>query len=129
MTAKPGKSAKVHAGQMAFHGGLAAEAAVERLYIARGLTLAARRWRGTSGEIDLIFEEGDGLVFVEVKKSGRFRDAALRISDAQRRRIFATATEFVAERQAGQMSDMRFDVALCNGIGEIEILSNALFEE
>ncbi len=38
----------------AYWAGVAAEAAVERTYLARGAQLLQRRWRGKAGEIDLI---------------------------------------------------------------------------
>ena len=118
---------KFHKGKMAYLSGQAAEQSVERQYLDRGYALLGRRWRGTSGEIDLVFGLNAGFVFVEVKKSRSFDQAALRISRAQRLRIFATATEFVARQPNGQLSQMRFDVALCNAVGEIRLLENALY--
>ena len=41
-------------------------------------------------------------------------------------RIRAAALEFAATLPAGQDSEMRFDVALVDGIGRIEIIVNAL---
>ena len=38
----------------------------------------------------------------------------------------ATATEFVGGEPAGQLTEMRFDVALVDGQGRIEIIENAL---
>jgi Holliday junction resolvase-like predicted endonuclease len=47
-------------------------------------------------EIDLIFADGDGLIFTEVKKS-RSHDAALRnLSHRQQNRIYQAATEYLA---------------------------------
>ena len=106
--------------------GDAAERSVERIYLDRGYHLAARRWRGKAGEIDLIFRDADGCVFVEVKKSRSFDHAALRISAAQTQRIFDAASEFVANEPTGQLTNMRFDAALVNGTSEIQILENAL---
>ncbi|MEM9575820.1 MAG: YraN family protein [Pseudomonadota bacterium] len=116
-----------HKGSSSYHGGLAAEGSVERHYCGMGYTVLARRWRGTGGEIDLVFSHASTFIFVEVKKSRTFQAAALRVSARQRERIFATATEFVAAQPQGQLSDMRFDVALVDGTGHIEILENALF--
>jgi putative endonuclease len=124
-----GDKARHHAGQMAHHGGVSAELSVERHYARRGHVLLARRWRGSSGEIDLVFRSDAGFVFVEVKKSRSFAMAARRVSDAQKRRILAAASEFVAGEPEGQLSPMRFDVALCDATGAIEILENALFCE
>lgn len=118
--------AKQNKGKMAFHSGAAAEVTVERHYREAGYAILARRWRGSGGEIDLIVQREDAYVFVEVKKSRSFELAALRISQAQMTRIFATANEFVAGQSTGMLSEMRFDVALVRSTGEIQILENAL---
>ena len=117
---------KQHTGRMAFHAGIAAEQSVERHYAALGFDILGRRWRGISGEIDLIVRNSECFVFVEVKKSSSFARAAGRVSKAQQRRIFATATEFICQQPAGMLSNMRFDVALLDNTGAIEILVNAL---
>ena len=40
-----------------------------RDYAGRGHATAALRWRGAAGEIDLIALDGEGLIFVEVKRA------------------------------------------------------------
>lgn len=97
-----------------------------RLYTNTGKTIAATRWRGTIGEIDLIFADGEGFIFVEVKKSRSFHRAAERLRPAQMRRIMASASEFLANQPKGQLTETRFDVALLNDQGECRILENAL---
>ncbi|MCD1627192.1 YraN family protein [Seohaeicola saemankumensis] len=115
-------------GQTSYLAGLAAEGTVERHYIARGLSLLARRWRGARAEIDLIFADGAAIVFVEVKKSRCFETALLSLGSAQRRRIMLAATEFLGRTVSGQLTDMRFDLAMVNDIGALEILENAFGE-
>lgn len=41
-------------GSVAYHSGVAAENSVARHYADRNHEIAARRWRGRAGEIDLI---------------------------------------------------------------------------
>ena len=65
-------------------------------------------------------------VFVEVKSAPDFARAADSLGPRQIARIRAAALEFVATLPAGQDSEMRFDVALVDGIGRIEIIVNAL---
>ncbi len=120
--------AKVHAGRMAYHAGLSAEASVIREYETQGYTFEAQRWRGQGGEIDLILRKCGVVVFVEVKKSRSFEAAALRISLKQQQRIFAAAEEFVTTEPKGLLTDMRFDVAMVNATGAVQILENALSE-
>ncbi|GAA0308427.1 YraN family protein [Rhodovulum strictum] len=112
-------------GTVGFHAGLAAEDSVARGYERRGLAIAARRWRGRAGEIDLIAREGDEVIFVEVKQSSSFARAAERVSPRQARRIMAAAQEFLDGEPRGQLTDIRFDVALVDAMGRIEILENA----
>ena len=113
------------AGLTSYQAGLGAEHAVERDYLRRGHVIAGRRWQGSGGEIDLIARDGDALVFIEVKKSRSFARAAERVSQRQMQRIYASASEFLAGEPRGQDTDVRFDVALVNGTGQIEILENA----
>ena len=113
-------------GSMAYHGGLAAEGSVAADYLRRGFDLVARRWRGSGGEIDLILQDGDVLVFVEVKKSKSFAQALERVSERQIARIFATATEYLAGAPSGQDTDTRFDIALVEASGRIQVMENAL---
>lgn len=112
-------------GAVSHQSGLVAEQAVARHYAQTGRAIAARRWRGTGGEIDLVARDGDGVIFIEVKKSGSFARAAESLSRRQMDRIYASASEFLAGEPAGQNTDVRFDVALVDGIGRIQIIENA----
>ena len=113
-------------GRLAQLGGLAAEDRVANRLEGQGLSILARRWRGKGGEIDLICADGPVTVFVEVKSAPDFARAADSLGPRQIARIRAAALEFVATLPAGQDSEMRFDVALVDGIGRIEIIANAL---
>ncbi len=96
-----------------------------KFYEQQGYSVAARRWRGDGGEIDLIFRQGAALVFVEVKQSKTTARAAARITPAQIERIYASAGQFLDTEPAGQLTESRFDVALVDGSGQIEIIENA----
>lgn len=114
------------AGAVAYHAGLSAEAAVARHYQRSGRPVIAERWRGESGEIDLVASEQDCLVFIEVKKARSFGAAAQRVSDRQKTRIYNAASEYLAHVPTGQDTVTRFDIALVDAAGRIEILENAL---
>ncbi|WP_195819603.1 YraN family protein [Roseobacter sp. MH60115] len=118
----------VSRGQMAHHAGSAAETAVARHYEMLGFQVVDQRWRGEGGEIDLIVQDPDRVVFVEVKQSRSFAAAALRLGKRQRARIFASAAEYLGKLPNGSLTEARFDVALVNGIGEVQILENAFGE-
>lgn len=114
-------------GAVSYHNGLAAEQAVLRQYGASGCASLAERWRGSGGEIDLILRnpENGGVIFVEVKKARDFAAAAARMSARQIGRIMTSAAQFLGTQPAGQDTDARFDVALVNDSGAVEILENA----
>ena len=116
-------------GRTAYLSGLAAEDAVSRHYTRLGMSVLARRWRGSCAEIDLILRDGDAVVFVEVKKSRSFDTALLSLGPAQRRRIAQAAAEFLGQMAAGQLTEARVDLAMVNEIGAVRILENAFGEE
>ena len=115
-------------GTTAYHAGLAAEDIVANDYAKRDHIVAARRWRGKAGEIDLIARDGDTVVFVEVKKSRSFATAASRLGRKQMERILASASEFLAGEPCGQLTDVRFDLAMVNGLGGLSVIENAFME-
>ena len=119
------QEARATRGRRNYHAGLAAESGVARHYIARGHRLIAERWRGSRGEIDLAFADGDGVILVEVKQSRDFDTALSHITPAKVSRLFSTAEEFVDTQPRGGLTDMRLDLALVNGRGEIRIVENA----
>ena len=113
-------------GATSYHGGLAAEHAVARRYEGAGHVIAARRWRGRGGEIDLIARGGGRTVFVEVKSAATHAAAAARLGPRQIARIYDSAAEYMDTLPDGALSEVRFDVALVDGMGRIEVLENAL---
>jgi putative endonuclease len=115
----------VQSGAVAYHAGLAAEDQVAQLYDRAGRPICARRWRGSGGEIDLIARDGAEVIFIEVKKSRSHAEAAAHLTARQMARIYTAASEFLAGEPRGQNTDVRFDVALVNALGQIEILENA----
>ena len=118
-------SARGIGGRVAYHSGRAAEEIVAGIYARSGRPVAHRRWRGRGGEIDLIVREGDAVVFVEVKKARNFAGAARALSARQADRVMTAAEEFVAGEPRGALTEMRFDVALVDGAGRVEIVENA----
>lgn len=115
-----------HRGAMAHHAGASAEAQIEAHYHAEGFSTRARRWRGRhGGEIDLILCRGPLLVFVEVKRAATHAGAAEHLRPAQLRRIATSAAEFLALDPERTDADIRFDLALLDAQGEVEIIQNA----
>lgn len=112
-------------GAVSYYSGLAAEHQVAAHYRRRGHELCRHRWRGKGGEIDLIARDGDGFIFVEVKKARDFARAVERVTQRQLRRIYSAATEFLGQTTHGLNTPARIDVALVNATGQIQIIENA----
>ncbi len=112
-------------GQRSHIAGVAAEEIATRAYLARGYALAQTRWRGPHGEIDLIFRNGEEVIFAEVKSSSTRDRAAARILPAQMQRVMASAAVFLDGEPKGQLTETRLDVVLVWGAGEVEIIDNA----
>lgn len=112
-------------GKVSHCAGLAAEEAVARHYGRSGRPIAARRWRSAGGEIDLVARDGDEVIFVEVKKAATHAEAAWRLGRRQMDRLCHAAQLFLAGEPAGQLTPMRFDVALVDARGCIEVVENA----
>ena len=76
-----------------------------------------RNFRCRLGEIDLVMQDGDCLVFVEVRyrSSARFTHAALTVDRHKQRRIIRTAALFLAGRSRFARNTVRFDVIAIHG--------------
>lgn len=114
-----------HRGRLAHHAGQAAEDVVRRHYRERGAEAREQRWRGLGGEIDLIFDQNGDTVFVEVKASRDFASAAARIGPGQVARLWAAAEEYLMTNGKAGSGECRFDVALVDARGRVEVVENA----
>lgn len=112
-------------GASAWATGASAEEAVARRYERLGCTVAARRWRCPWGEADLILREGARVVVVEVKKARSHAEAAGRLGRRQMDRLCAAAQAFCEGEPAGSLTEMRFDLALVDAMGRVEVIENA----
>ncbi len=96
-----------------------------RYLLKEGFDILARRYRGRSGELDIIAYEGDTLVFVEVKtRSSRDFGQPWEFVDWQKQQILRRAAEdFIADHDLGQYA-YRFDIVSVLGT-EVTLLRNA----
>jgi putative endonuclease len=122
----PGISRQARRGQTNYRFGHAAEGQVEGAYLRTGYRLRNRRWRGGVGEIDLVMENGEGIVFVEVKASRTHERAAASLSRRQIDRLLKSAEVYIGQLPSGLSTPMRFDVALVDGRGHVDVIENAL---
>jgi len=94
----------------------------------RGFTIQHRNYRKRYGEIDIIAQQDDLLVFVEVKWRKRaYFDARQLVPWSKQKKIIMVAKEYIARYDHAD-SVCRFDVALIEG-GRLTYLPNAFTEE
>ena len=112
-------------GQTSHLFGQSAEQQVARAYERRAAHVLQRRWRGAQGEIDLIVQDGEELVFVEVKASKSLDSAIHSLRPAQVVRIRRSAEEYLQQVPTGTLTPVRFDLACCGEAGDAQIFENA----
>ncbi|ADJ29514.1 YraN family protein [Nitrosococcus watsonii] len=78
----------------------------------QGLRLAQRNYHCRLGEIDLIMEDRESLVFIEVRcrRKGRFGNAIDSITPAKQARLIAAAQHYLQRTGRTQNKPCRFDV-------------------
>jgi putative endonuclease len=81
----------------------------------RGMRLLERNFRCKLGEIDLIMQDGAGLVFVEVRQraSASYGGAAASVTPAKQRRLLRAAQYFLLRYAA--LPPCRFDLLAIDG--------------
>ena len=97
--------------------GLRSESEALQYLVARGLRFVERNFRWRGGEIDLIMEDGGGvLVFVEVR-SASDRSSWLRysITRAKRRRLVHSAATYAHRRAGARGRPVRWDFVWVEG--------------
>jgi putative endonuclease len=104
-----------------------AERIAETYLHQHGLTTLARNYQCRFGEIDLILQDGEVLVFAEVRyrASHNFGGAAASIHVAKQRRIIAAAQHYLS--QISHPPPCRFDAVLLNklDLANVEWLKDA----
>lgn len=103
--------------------GLQGEKIAEQFLCKKGMRCMERRYREKSEEIDLIMEEGDTLVFVEVKARFSAPQAGQGLSSvtpAKQRKIARTAMIYLM-KHGWLQRNMRFDVIEINQEGILHV--------
>lgn len=106
--------------------GAAAERRVRTWLERHGLKLRESNYRCRWGEIDLVMEDGDMLVFVEVRyrNSMRYGGAIESIDARKRQRLCRAAADYLA-RQRGREWPCRFDVVALGPDDRIDWVADA----
>ena len=100
------------------------EAAAERWLHARGLRTVERNFTCRVGEIDLVMEDGETLVFAEIRfrKNARFGSGAESVTWVKRQRIIRAAQRYLQFHPHRAVQPCRFDVlSLDRGAEELRV--------
>lgn len=81
-----------------------------------GLRLIKRNFRTRHGEIDLVMQDGNCLVFVEVRYRSRttFAPAAISVDRRKQNKLIRAAEAFIVWHMRWQHCPTRFDVVAMN---------------
>lgn len=92
--------------------GAAAEAEARRHLEAAGFSCVSSNYRCRFGEIDLVMQQGELLVFAEVRLRNRqdFGGAAASVTPAKQQKIIASAGAFLQHHPGFSHCHCRFDV-------------------
>jgi len=109
--------------------GVSAEARAALYLETQGLAILGRNFRRPFGEIDLIAQESQTLVFAEVRKRSHrdFADGAESIDRRKRQRLLRTAEAYL--QQYHWKGPVRFDVLILNADNQIEWIQDAIYYE
>ena len=113
--------------QAAYRKGLQAELKAEILLRKAGWQILERRYKTKQGEIDLIAEQDQTIVFVEVKARRGVDDGLYALTQRSQRRIANAAREWVSLHNDIVGKTLRFDAVILPKNGEAQHFPN-LFE-
>jgi putative endonuclease len=110
--------------------GQAGESAAEEYLRRKGYRILARNLRSSLGELDLVAEDGQVLVFVEVKarRTDAFGGAIHAVHHRKQEKLIQLAAQYLARHHIKNRL-CRFDVVLLQGsnavVPQIEHIQNA----
>lgn len=89
-----------------------AENAAHHFLINKGCTLVAKNYAWRGGELDLVMQDKEFLVFIEVRyrTQAHYGDSAESITWQKQRRIIKTAQHFLQKHKLTNQSACRFDI-------------------
>lgn len=92
--------------------GAASEARAEAFLHERGLRTRTRNYRCRGGELDLVMNDGDTLVFVEVRlrRPGQFASALESVTAGKQQRVIRAAQHYLLRYRLTERVRCRFDV-------------------
>ena len=103
------------------------ESIAEKYLVSKGARILARNYTVRGGEIDLIAELDDTILFVEVKlrRSDRFGSAYEAITPAKQRRLSFAAKVYLQKNGLWDRKFARFDAILILPDGTVDHIERA----
>jgi putative endonuclease len=104
-----------------------AEQQALRHLCSQGLRLLQCNYHSRHGEIDLVMQDGDSLVFVEVRYRGhsRFGSAAESVDRRKQSRLIACAQHYLQTHPRSAGLPCRFDVITLGGNAAVDWIRDA----
>jgi len=117
-------------GKISYQRGRWAEQTALEYLLTKKLKLLDKNFRSTIGEIELIMQDKNIILFIEVRyrSSNHFHTALESINRKKCERIIATSHQYLSEHRSASQLDCRFDVVALSGPQEtpmIEWIKNA----
>jgi putative endonuclease len=108
---------------MSLKSGLKSEQQARTYLLAQGLGWIESNYRCRWGELDLIMQDKNYLVFVEVRArvSSSFGGAAASVTPSKQRKLIKTASSYLLSRKRYEKQPIRFDVLGFEG-SELQIV-------
>ena len=101
-------------------------------YAQKGFSLIERNFRTRFGELDIIVQKGDLLVFAEVKAlpGGNADVLAAELGPRKRRKIIETAKYFLKNHRQYSNKTIRFDVVVVGlpGFENVHLIEDAFLD-
>jgi len=95
------------------------------------LQIRERNYRCKLGEIDIIAQEGETIVFVEVRRRShhRFGDGFASVDRNKQKKLIRTAKAYLLERQLFEKHPCRFDIVSTTSPEQLSWIKNAFQAE
>lgn len=107
-------------GKTSYQRGRWAEQAALEYLLDKNLKLLERNFRSVFGEIDLIMQDNNIILFIEVRyrSSNHFHSAIESINQKKCERIIITSNQYLGKDRAASLMDCRYDVVVLSGSQE-----------
>ncbi|GEM_PF-162559 len=106
--------------------GLKGEKVAEKYLISLGYQILAQNYHSYFGEVDLVCQKGETIVFVEVKnyKKDSIKTPYQAVSNSKRHKIIKTAQRYIMEHRLDNVA-VQFDVLIIESGNVIDHLEGA----